>query len=157
VVYDLLPEKIRDLGVYTVGRLDYHSEGLLIFTNDGEFAQTIGHPSGEITKKYLVEASGCIPYNLIDGWMDGIYIKGERYRIAGYTRLSARKVELVLRERKNREIRKLCRHVSLGIRKLVRVAIGTLEIGDLPSGSWRAITPEEHNALLSEAQEGAVD
>lgn len=157
LVYDLLPDWIRELGVYTVGRLDFHTEGLLLFTNDGDFAQAVGHPSGGITKRYLVEVDAPILYNLIDGWKDGVYIKGECYRIAGYKRLSACEVELVLVEGKNREIRKLFRHVSLGITKLTRVAIGPLGLGNLPQGSWRELSPDELRALLSEARQGAVD
>lgn len=157
LVYDLLPGWIRDLGVNTVGRLDYLTEGLLLLTNDGDFAQAVGHPSGGVAKKYVVETSSPIPYNLIDEWMDGVYIKGEWYRIAGYRRLSSCRVELVLVEGKNREIRKLFRYLSLQISKLARVAIGRLEIGDLPSGSWREITLHERSALLSETPRGAGD
>jgi 23S rRNA pseudouridine2605 synthase len=156
LVYDLLPAEMVEKGVYSVGRLDYYSEGLLLFTNDGDFAQAVGHPSGGIVKKYVIETSAAIPYNLIDSWINGIYIRGVRYRITGYEEVSPRKIVIFLSEGKNREIRRLFQHISLGIERLARTAVGSVELGDLGAGEWRPLTGQERSSLLS-ARRGADD
>lgn len=156
LVYELLPQQIRESGVFTVGRLDFNTEGLLLFTNDGCFAHAVGHPSAGTVKKYVVETENPIPYNLIDGWKNGVYIKGETYRIAGYKRVSSHKAVVLLVEGKNREIRRLFRYISVRINRLVRVSVGPLELGDLPTGEWRTLTCREREELVEEALHGGL-
>ncbi len=148
IIYDLIDSRYVENGLFSIGRLDMQSEGLLLLTNDGEFAQKVGHPSGGIVKKYLVLTDKNIPYNFIDGCKNGIYIKGERYSIQDYKKLGARKVVISLVEGKNREIRKLFSQIDLNVIKLKRIAIGPLELGSLSLGEVRELTQRELNKLL---------
>jgi 23S rRNA pseudouridine2605 synthase len=143
----LLLEEHRMLGIFNIGRLDYKSEGLLILTNDGEFAHSILHPSGNIVKKYEVTVSGDIPYNLIARWKNGVYIKGEKYHIVDFEDLGPRRTIISLREGKNREIRRLFEHINLKVLRLRRIAIGLLTLGDLPPGKYRHLTADEIKKL----------
>jgi 23S rRNA pseudouridine2605 synthase len=146
-VSDLLSDEYRNAGVFNVGRLDYRSEGLLILTNDGDFAHRILHPSGGTIKKYEVTVDGNIPYNLIAHWKNGVYIKGEKYRIVDFKELGPKKTIISLKEGKKREIRNLFRHIGLGVVKLERIAIGPLLLGDLISGEFRQLTAHEIDML----------
>jgi len=147
-VSDLLSEDYRNVGVFNVGRLDYRSEGLLLLTNDGDFAHRILHPSGGTVKKYEVTVDGDIPYNLIAHWKNGVYIKGENYRIVDFKELGPKKTVISLKEGKKREIRKLFRHIGLGVVRLKRISIGPLLLGNLSPGSYRQLTVHEINMLL---------
>jgi 23S rRNA pseudouridine2605 synthase len=148
VVYELLAKETRRAGVNTVGRLDCMSEGLLILTNDGGFAHRIGHPSGGIVKKYEVTTEEPIPYNLVDAWKKGVYINGTRYGIDDYSRLTERRLIVSLREGKNREIRRLFSSIRVEVVTLKRIAIGSLRLGDLPTGRYRELSPGEIHELL---------
>ena len=147
-IFDLLSDEYKRLGVYNVGRLDYESEGLMILTNDGDFAHRILHPSGDIVKKYEVSVSGNIPYNLIAKWKNGVYIKGEKYRIVDFEELGPRKTVISLKEGKNREIRRLFEDINLSVLKLRRIALGPLKLGSLPPGKYRHLTVHEISKLL---------
>ncbi|MGQ9616709.1 MAG: pseudouridine synthase [Spirochaetota bacterium] len=143
LIYDLIDRKYIKSGVFTIGRLDFMSEGLILLTNDGDFAQRVGHPSGGIEKRYLISTAQDIPYNLIDTWKNGVYIKGKLYRIIDYERVSSRDILITLREGKNREIRKLFSILDIKIHRLKRVAIGPLELGNLPPGRVRVLSKSE--------------
>lgn len=143
VVYDLLPDKYTDYGLYTVGRLDFMSEGLILLTNDGDFAHSIAHPSGGIEKKYRVRTDKNIPYKTIAAWRNGIYIKGEHYRIHTFKKVSSKEVVLSLLEGKNREIRRLFDSIGIRVVRIIRIAIGSLELGSLSSGRFRVLSQEE--------------
>ena len=133
-IYSLLAEEYNNLGIFSVGRLDLMSEGLILMTNDGHFSYSISHPSNKILKKYEVTADKDIPYKSIAAWKNGIYINGIEYNIANFKKITSRKVVLSLYEGKNREIRRLFEKLKITIVKLKRIAIGSLELGDLPSG-----------------------
>ena len=148
VVYDLIVKKYAPLGLFSVGRLDCLSEGLLILTNDGDFAHSVAHPSGGIVKKYEVLTEQNIPYKLIAAWKNGLYIKGERYAIQGYRKISSKKVILTLAEGKNREIRRLFESIDVKVVQLRRIAIGSLELGSLASGHSRELSHEELKRIL---------
>ncbi|MBN2322641.1 MAG: rRNA pseudouridine synthase [Spirochaetes bacterium] len=147
-VSDLLPEEYKNAGVFNVGRLDYRSEGLLILTNDGDFAHRILHPSSGTIKKYEVTTDGNIPYNLIAHWKNGVYIRGENYRIVDFEKLGPKKTIISLKEGKKREIRNLFGHIGLGVVNLKRIAIGPLLLGDLIPGEYRQLTVDEIDMLL---------
>lgn len=149
LVYDLIEKKYIDYGVFSIGRLDYRSEGLLLITNDGQFAYRMSHPSTGILKKYEVTIDRVIPYNSIEMWNKGIYIKGEKYTIESCKKVSPKKLIITLYEGKNREIRKLFDNLNMKVLKLKRIAIGTLELGDLPPGRYRELTDEELKGLNS--------
>ena len=139
---------VADCGirVYPVGRLDMDSEGLLLFTNDGAFANALTHPKQEVEKVYEV-------------WVSGYYLGGEekmsrpivldgyRIRPPKVTLLSVReakaKLRVTIHEGRNRQIRRMCEAAGMRCTRLKRIQEGNLLLGDLPSGHWRYLTPEE--------------
>lgn len=145
-------ELVQGVGVrvYPVGRLDLNSEGLLILTNDGELANRLMHPRGEVRKTYLVWVS-----HYIEGaeaaLRDAIEIDGRRtspaevqtVKITGQTAL----FRVTIREGRNRQVRRLCEHAGLTVTRLCRVAEGGLELKDLKVGCWRYLTEEEIRTL----------
>ena len=145
-------ELVADCGerVFPVGRLDKESEGLLLFTNDGELMQQLIHPSGEIDKTYHVTVRGTLE-NAAQKLSDLRDVDGEPIRPARVRVLERRPRELVLEivihEGKNRQIRRMCRQCGLEVARLQRVAEHTLTLGDLPSGQWRYLTKEEVQTL----------
>jgi 23S rRNA pseudouridine2605 synthase len=143
---DLLPRDITER-LYTVGRLDYRSSGLVIFTNDGDFAARVGHPRREIEKEYFVEASGHIPDEVPEAFLRGIVIEGVCYRAENIERRGSRSLRIVLIEGKNREIRRIFSHFHLHPEKLHRIRIGPVRIGELGPGESRPLTKEELQAL----------
>ena len=139
--------------VYPVGRLDYDSEGLLILTTDGELAQHLTHPSNEVPKTYLVKVEGRLTeadLNPIRSGieLDGVLTKKCRAHIVetnkGYT-----KVEMVLREGKNREIRRMFEAIGREVMLLKRTKVGELSLRGLARGEFRKLTPEEVEYLKS--------
>ncbi len=148
LLYDLIDKKYKKYGLFSVGRLDYMSEGLLLLTNDGFFANKIMHPSSGIIKKYEVWTTKKIPYKSIDDWKNGVYIKGVKYKIVDIKRVSSIIAVISLIEGKNREIRKLFEHIGLPLKKLKRIAIGPIEIGDLPIGGCRELFKDEIQKLF---------
>ena len=145
-------ELVADCGerVFPVGRLDKESEGLLLFTNDGELMQQLIHPSGEVDKTYHVTVRGTLE-NAAQKLSDLRDVDGEPIRPARVRVLERRPRELVLEivihEGKNRQIRRMCRQCGLEVARLQRVAEHTLTLGDLPSGQWRYLTKEEVQTL----------
>lgn len=136
--------------VFPVGRLDKESEGLLLFTNDGELMQRLIHPSGEVDKTYHVTVRGAL-----DGAVEQLSalrdVEGEPIRPAQVRLLHRRGKELVLEivihEGKNRQIRRMCRQCGLEVVRLQRVEEHTLTLGDLPAGKWRYLTEDEVRTL----------
>jgi 23S rRNA pseudouridine2605 synthase len=137
--------------LYNIGRLDMYSSGALIFTNDGQFASVIGHPSAEIEKEYIVEASLPFRDDVIDAFKKGIRIENVFYKCKLAERLSSRRMRVVLIEGKNREIRKVLDHFGVRVKSLIRVRIGNVSLGDLHYGEFRDLSSTEIAALLSEA------
>lgn len=130
--------------LYSVGRLDMYSEGLLIFTNDGEFAKKTSHPSSGIEKEYLVRTSSVIPEKAAREFARGIVVEGVRYKAKSAELESGGYVmRVVLQEGKNREIRRVFEHFSLKIVRLIRVRIGSITAGRMKSGEFRALSEEE--------------
>jgi 23S rRNA pseudouridine2605 synthase len=148
---ELLPPSIGER-LYTVGRLDYLSSGLIIFTNDGEFSALISHPRGEIEKEYLIESTVPIPSRAVEDFLAGLEIEGERYRARAVERLGSRAVKIVLIEGKNREIRRVFSHFHLHPRLLRRIRIGQVELGDLPEGKTRPLAQAELDSLVRSAK-----
>lgn len=141
--------------LYNVGRLDMYSQGALIFTNDGSFAAKIAHPSAGIEKEYIVETSLPFASDVVSAFMAGIRIENVFYKAVSAERLSPRKMRLVLIEGKNREIRRVFGFFDAHIKKLLRVRIGPVLLGDLPSGSFRDLTPDEIHSLSAQGTGGA--
>ena len=139
--------------VYPVGRLDYDSEGLLILTTDGELAQHLTHPSNEVPKTYLVKVEGRLTEADLNPIRSGIEIDGYvtkkcRAHIVE-TNKNYTKVELVLREGKNREIRKMFAAIGREVTLLKRTKVGELTLRGLDRGAFRKLTPAEVEYLKS--------
>ncbi len=136
-----------------VGRLDKASEGLLLFSNDPEWAARITDPDRGPAKTYDVQVGGLPDQALIARLCDGIVDRGERLRAVSATRLrSGQKnawLQIVLDEGRNRQIRRLLAAVDLPVLRLIRVAIGGLVLGDLNKGGWRHLDGTDRAALLS--------
>ena len=142
----LLPSEIKER-LYSVGRLDFLSCGLIFFTNDGEFASRLGHPRYELEKEYIVEATGVIPDEVADAFNNGIKIEGEYYKAKSAEKTGPKIIRVVLVEGKNREIRRVFSHFHLHPARLCRVRIGRVRLGDLKQGSCRPLTQEEIGGL----------
>jgi 23S rRNA pseudouridine2605 synthase len=143
---ELLPGGIPER-LYSVGRLDFRSSGLVIFTNDGDFAARVGHPGAEIEKEYLIEASGPVPDSVIEAFSQGVVIEGERYRAKEIERTGWKSLKIILIEGKNREIRRVFSHFHLHPVLLRRVRIGPVLLGDLAEGKTRPLTAAETEKL----------
>ena len=143
---------VRDCGqrVYPVGRLDMDSEGLLLFTNDGAFANKAMHPSHETEKTYLVWVSGYSQaafQKLHEPVMlDGYKIKPPKLRLCA-AREDRAEFEITIHEGRNRQIRRMCQMAGMHVTRLKRVREGQLELGTLPLGKWRYLTEEERNKI----------
>ena len=142
----LLPEEIGER-LYSVGRLDFLSCGLIFFTNDGNFAGRLGHPGCGVEKEYIIEATGPIPDTAVDAFNSGITIDGEYYRAKSAEKTGRSTMCIVLVEGKNREIRRVFSHFHLHPAVLRRVRIGPVALGNLAEGSSRQLTQKELSDL----------
>ena len=143
--------------LYNVGRLDMFSSGLIIFTNDGEFARTLSHPSAELEKEYIVEASTSMPRYLASEFEKGVRIDNVFYKCQSCSELNSRKMRIVLIEGKNREIRKVYEHFNTNIKSLDRVRIGSVSKENLESGKFRELTQSEVKSLLKLCKKNETD
>ena len=150
-IYDLLPKEWGNL--YSVGRLDYRTEGLLFLTNDGDFALRLTHPRYGVRKRYLVTAEGRVDGEMLRQFTAGIWHQGERLKAERAWLISASNarsvVELDLAEGKNREVRRLFESLGLNVERLVRTQIGKITLGELRPGKWRTLTEPEIKSLLT--------
>jgi 23S rRNA pseudouridine2605 synthase len=132
--------------VYPVGRLDYHSEGLLLLTNDGEFANSLTSAASEITKTYLVKANGSLTPEQEEEFRGGVPLSGRRTAPAGLKLIRRAEnpwYEVRLHEGRNNQIRFMFKHFGLLVEKLKRVKVGFLDLGALKPGEFRYLTEEE--------------
>lgn len=145
---------VKDVGVrvFPVGRLDKDSEGLLIMTNDGDFANAIMHPSSHVPKRYRVTVKDKVDDERIAPLRNGMTVDGEKMAPADVSIVSAAEgrsvLEMVLYEGKNREIRRMCEQLGLEVSRLRRVAVATVKLGVLPAGKWRHLDPKEVRTLV---------
>ena len=143
-----LPDGLR---LFPVGRLDMDSSGLLLLTNDGEFAHRLMHPSAAMWKTYLVEARGYLEEPELVKLRQGIHLTDgltlpADVQIVAYGPQRTR-LTVAIREGKNRQIRRMFGAIHHPVESLQRIAIGPLQLGDLPLGQWRHLTIEEIAAL----------
>lgn len=139
--------------IFPVGRLDEETVGLLILTNDGDFANRLAHPRYQVPKTYRVQVDGWVKDADVEALRDGVRVAGfradfERVRLLKRGERSS-SLLVTLREGKNREIRRVFAALDLRVRKLWRVAIGTLHARGLKVGSWRPLTRPEIDELLA--------
>ncbi len=144
---DLLKETYSER-LYNIGRLDMFSSGAILFTNDGDFAAKIEHPSAQIEKEYVIETTQDFPPELLTRFERGIRVDGIFYKCRSAAAVNRRKLRIVLVEGKNREIRRVLDSFNCTIKRLVRVRIGSLELGNLKAGEFRNLTANERHALL---------
>lgn len=146
---------VRDLGtrVYPVGRLDMDSEGLLLLTDDGEFANHLTHPRHEIPKIYHVMLSPSPTPAQLAALSAPMQLDGYALRPVGVKCLAENELEMTLYEGRNRQIRRMCDAVGLKVLRLRRVAIGRIPLGELPVGHWRHLTREEVLYLFPNASD----
>jgi 23S rRNA pseudouridine2605 synthase len=137
--------------LFSVGRLDFLSSGLILYTNDGDFARAVSHPSNRIEKEYRVDTQQPVPEDLLKHYQTGITIEGETYRLLSYRYKTPRSVRLTLVEGKNREIRRVFAHWHIGVRTIHRLRIGIVALRGIPSGQYRPLTQREVNWFLSAA------
>jgi len=139
---------VSDCGqrVYPVGRLDYDSEGLLLLTNDGEFANAMMHPKHRVEKTYAVwvggyreEATQLLKQPIV---LDGYKIHPPKVRLIHVDGDKAL-YHVTIGEGRNRQVRRMCQHAGMEVLRLKRIREGTLELGDLPLGKWRYLTEDE--------------
>lgn len=146
--------------VYPIGRLDKDSEGLLLFTNDGNFANLLSHPSHGVPKTYRVTVHPHASEEQIVRLSDGVVLDdGERTRPA-VIRVAADEpertvLEMTIKEGKNRQIRRMCEAVGLQVARLRRITLGPVKLGMLPPGKYRELTPAEISALRASAQKSS--
>jgi 23S rRNA pseudouridine2605 synthase len=144
-VFDLLPQKFSRL--FNIGRLDAQTEGLLLLTNDGELAQRLTHPRYKTDKEYEVTLDRAWDQALAPKLRRGIFLDGQRAKIARLHSLSPTRLRVVLQQGINRQIRRMFEAVGYRVKHLLRVRIGNLRLGDLPQGHWRVLTRRELTAL----------
>ncbi len=148
---------VADCGVrvYPVGRLDMDSEGLLLFTNDGEFANGMMHPRGEVDKTYRVSVKGYTEAAL-EKLKRPIVLDGYRIRPPKIQLLSNREdaaqILVTIHEGRNRQVRRMCAAAGMQVQRLVRITEGPLSLGELPLGKWRYLTEAELELLKKHLQ-----
>ncbi len=147
---------VRSVGtrLYPVGRLDMDSEGLLLMTDDGAFANVMTHPRHEIPKIYHVTLSKVPTQSQLLALAAPMTMDGYPLLPVEIIQLSEDTLEMHLYEGRNRQIRRMCEAVGLRIKLLRRVAIGTLTLGDLPIGKWRELTEDEVAYLKNKDEKG---
>lgn len=147
-------ELVRDVGarVYPVGRLDKDSEGLLLMTNDGEFANHMTHPSKHIPKTYRVTVRPDVTEDMLTAFATGMEIDGRITAPADAHIIEKQDnrvvMEIVLYEGRNRQIRKMCESLGLEVARLKRTSVGSLKLGMLPPGKWRELKEDEVHKLM---------
>jgi pseudouridine synthase len=153
-VVDIL--KSEDVRLYPVGRLDYNTSGALLLTNDGELANALTHPGRGAAKKYLVKCRGVVSDKQLEAWKRGVELEdGTRTRpVVDIARVdesdSGTWIHVVLKEGKNRQIRRMAEATGMQISKLKRLSFAGITIEALPIGRYRKLTPQELDKLISE-------
>ena len=148
-IFDLLPPKFPRL--FNIGRLDAQSEGLLILTNNGDLAQELTHPRFKIEKEYEVTLDRQWDSALTQKLLHGIFLGGQRAQMARVHSIGPTRVRVVLRQGINQQIRRMFYAVGYEVKRLVRVRIGNLRLGDLPRGQWRILSKSELDSLKRSA------
>lgn len=145
IVMDLLDISER---VYPVGRLDKDSTGLLLLTNDGRLHHTLSHPSFDHEKEYDVKVKSPISDHSLEKMARGLPMMGTRTREAKITRISKQRFRIVLKEGKNRQIRRMVGKVGNQVGALKRIKMAGIRLGSLEPGAWRFLSTKERSSLL---------
>ena len=139
----------RDTRLAPLGRLDMDSRGLLLLSDDGVLAKAIIGPESDLEKEYLVRVTGRITPEKIARLCHGLAMDGRQLKPARVSVVEGQELRFILKEGRNRQIRRMCELVGLHVMDLVRIRIGTLRLGDLAEGKWRVLAPTERAALIT--------
>ena len=148
-IYELID---CDERLFSIGRLDYDTEGLIILTNDGDFANKVAHPRYQMEKEYRVTAEGEIKESDLAVMRKGVVVDGERMPAARVEKLAFEngftKLSVVIDEGQNRQVRRMFEAIGHAIKLLKRVRIGSVRLGGLSRGEYKDLTEEELNSLV---------
>ena len=150
-IYNLLPGRMQHL--MHVGRLDRDSEGLIILSNDGELSQALTHPKHKIQKLYHVTLDAAFDNEILEKLENGVYLEEGKAKAHSVKRMSSRRIEIVLTTGMKRQIRYMIQAVHHRVKRLIRMKIGQLELGNLRPGKWRPLTPQERDDLIAIAEQ----
>ena len=146
-VVTMVPQTER---LYPVGRLDIDTTGLILLTNQGELAHRLTHPSFEVEKTYRVVVAGpSVRESELQALRDGVELEDGRTAPARVRRVSADTLEITIHEGRKRQVKRMCEAVGHPVKRLERIRLGPLELGELPRGRWRKLTDDEVEALMS--------
>jgi 23S rRNA pseudouridine2605 synthase len=140
-VFDFLPPELKNV-VWPIGRLDFNSEGLLLFTNDGDLTQKLTHPSFEHEKEYEVKLDKELSGGRVEKIESGMIIDGKKTSPAKL-RMDGTTVYLTIHEGMNRQVRKMFGELGYSVRNLKRIRIGKLKLGNIPSGQFMEFDPKQ--------------
>lgn len=148
---DIALDLIEDANerLFTVGRLDKDTEGLLIITNDGHFANEVIHPSSEVEKEYLVKTDWELQPNHLQAISEGCEVEGVFVKPTSVKKVRRGTVKIVVMEGKKREVRELVKHAGLKVRELTRIRLGGLHLGSLPPGCYRTLSSSDRQAIFN--------
>ena len=149
-IFDLLPPHLPRL--FNIGRLDAQTEGLLLLTNDGDLAQRLTHPRYKIEKEYEITIDRPWDPALAPKLLKGMTLDGQRARLERVHALKSTRLRVVLRQGINRQIRRMFYEIGYEVKRLVRIRIGHLHLGDLPRGHWRPLSKAELESLRCRPQ-----
>ena len=144
-IFDLLPPHLPRL--FNVGRLDAQTEGLLLLTNDGDLAQRLTHPRYKIEKEYEITIDRAWDPALAPKLLHGMMLDGQRARLDKILFVKPTRLRVILRQGINRQIRRMFYEVGYEVKRLIRIRIGRLRLGDLPRGHWRPLSKGELKSL----------
>jgi 23S rRNA pseudouridine2604 synthase len=135
--------------IFPIGRLDKDSEGLILLTNDGDIVNEVLREEHGHEKEYLVTVEPAITANFLSMMAAGVRIGAEKTKPARVTRVDANRFRIVLTQGRNRQIRRMCSALGWRVKRLVRVRIMHIRLGELPAGRWRSLTEAELQPLLA--------
>jgi len=138
----------RDTRLAPLGRLDMDSRGLLLLSEDGVLAKAIIGPQSDLEKEYLVRVTGRVTPEKVARLCHGLTMDGRELKPAKVSVVQGQELRFILKEGRNRQIRRMCELVGLHVMDLVRIRIGSLRLGDLPEGRWRVLTGAERAGLI---------
>jgi len=144
IILDLVPIKKR---VYPIGRLDKDSVGLVLLTDDGELHNRLSHPSHNHEKEYLVKTVSPFPDRALKAMADGMVLEGVKTRKAAVNRMAKNEFKIILKQGRNRQIRKMVKQTHNKVDTLKRIRMANINLGDLKESTWRYLTAQEIKVL----------
>ncbi|MEO7166544.1 MAG: pseudouridine synthase [Spartobacteria bacterium] len=144
-IYDLLPPKFSRL--FSIGRLDAQTEGLLLLTSDGDLSQHLTHPRYKVEKEYEVTLDRRWDAKFAPNLLKGVYLGGKRARLERVQPIGPNRLRVVLQQGINRQIHRMFYEVGYDVERLVRIRLGHLRLGEMPRASWRPLTKSELSTL----------